>query len=53
MCVCMCVCVCVGRFKICSYNLLLNPRTSKGGRGSNGPPIGFSDLKSQAFKESK
>ena len=29
------------------------PRTSKGGGGSNGPPIGFSDLKFEAFKQSK
>ena len=34
----------------------INPRTSKGGgggSGSNGPPIGFSDLKFEAFKQSK
>ena len=32
----------------------LNPRTYKGGGGgSNGPPIGFSDLKFEAFKQSK
>ena len=36
--------------------IIINPRTSKGGGGfvgSNGPLIGFSDLKFEAFKHSK
>ena len=31
----------------------INPRTAKGGGRSNGPPIGFSDLNSEALKQSK
>ena len=37
-------------FLMKTCNLLFNPRTSKEGGGSNGPPIGFSDLKFEAFK---
>ena len=33
--------------------MIFNPRTSKGEGGSNGPPIGFSDLKFDALKQSK
>ena len=34
-------------------SLRVNPRTSKGGRGQMDPHIGFSDLKFEAFKQSK
>ena len=35
--------------------IFFNPRTSKGGGGGglNGPSIGFSELKFEAFKQSK
>ena len=37
-----------------SASLRVNPRTSKGGgRGQMDPHIGFSDLKFEAFKQSK
>ena len=36
-----------------NVDINVNPRTSKGGGGgSNGPPIGFSGLKFEAFKQS-
>ena len=46
-------------FNTCSvqFTVQINPRTSKGGGGGGGikwtPPIGFSDLKLEAFKQSK
>ena len=48
----------VNKHQILNYGLIFSqfyPRTSKGGGGggSNGPPIGFSDLKFEAFKQSK
>ena len=45
---------CFDFFTLHSYNgklYIINPATSKG--GSNGPSIGFLDLKFEAFKQSK